>query len=140
MEGPRICFFVFFFSPSFDTIHSPWAEIFGKSIRQHIYLVSSLSFFNPEDFDWRQLGTIFDDIIGSEAFGVQKSYSSFFCHPQGLLSHLYHLKSPPRRHQEQNTVPVSQCQQLYESKEEYYIQGNPEPTRARRAYASNPPL
>lgn len=50
--------------------------------------------------------------------GGQQALFFFFCHPQGLLSHLYHLKSPPR-HQE-HSFPASQCQQRYQSKEEIY--------------------
>lgn len=59
--------------PSFDTIHShPEARIFGESPQQHIYLVSSLSFFLIPR------GLIGGNWVLSSTVLRQKSYSSFF--------------------------------------------------------------
>lgn len=73
--GLRICFFVFFSLLSIQYTLTPRLEFLEKAHSNTYILFFHYHFFNPKGFDWRQLGTIFD---GSEAFGVQKSYSSFF--------------------------------------------------------------
>lgn len=86
VEGLRICFFVVFVS--LLSIHSHPGAAIWKSVRQHIYLISSLSFFNPEGGsfffcggNWVLSSTV---LFGSEAFGGTAS-SFFFLSSAGVI-------------------------------------------------------